>query len=152
VRAWALAAALAGIVVALDQATKQAVIAHVRPNSPVDLIFGFHLANVRNKGVAFGLLAGGEGLVLALTLGALGLLIAYFAFDVARPHLWAAVGLVVGGALANLVDRVRVGYVIDFVDPPLWPAFNLADVAIVLGVVLLVLAHHSQARAHGRPG
>jgi signal peptidase II len=147
-----LATALAGIVVALDQATKQVVITHVRPSSPVDLVFGFHLANVRNKGVAFGLLAGGEGLVLALTLGALGLLIVYFAFDVRRPGLWAAVGLVVGGALANLADRVRVGFVIDFVDPPLWPAFNLADVAIVLGVVMLVLAHHSPSRTHGRLG
>lgn len=144
--------ALAGAVVALDQATKQAVVAHVRPSSPVDLGLGFHLANVRNEGVAFGLLAGGEGLVLAMTLGALALLLAYFAFDIRRPGLWLAVGLVVGGALGNLADRVRDGFVIDFVDPPLWPAFNLADVAIVVGVVMLVLVHQSPSRAHGRLG
>jgi signal peptidase II len=150
-RAWALAGALTGIVVAADQAAKQLVVSNLRPHETLDVALGFQIANVRNDGVAFGLLAGGEALVLGLTLGALALLFAYFAFDARRPGLWGAVGLVAGGAVGNLADRVRTGFVIDFIDPPFWPAFNLADVAIVLGVAVLVLVHRPPQRAHGLP-
>ena len=140
-RAWALALATAGIVVALDQATKQAAIDRVGDGGPVRLIFGFKLSNVRNDGIAFGLLEqAGDAAVVALTLGALSMMVAYFAAHASRPDLWLAVGLTVGGALGNLADRVRIGAAIDFIDPPLWPAFNLADIAIVVGVALLVLA------------
>lgn len=140
VRAWSWALALTGGVVALDQLTKQLAVSNIERGEPVDVIFGFELANVRNKGVAFGLLAGGEVPVLLLTLAAIGLLVLYFGLHAHRPGLWAAVGLVSGGALGNLADRVRAGSVIDFLDPPVWPAFNVADVAIVAGVALLVLA------------
>jgi signal peptidase II len=138
-RAWAWALALAGGVVAADQMSKQLVAAHVAPGAPVDVLFGFELSNVRNKGVAFGLLAGGETPVLAITLGVLALLLVYFALNARRAGLWIAIGLLAGGALGNLADRVRIGAVIDFLDPPLWPSFNLADVSIVLGVALLAL-------------
>jgi signal peptidase II len=136
---WAWAVALAGAVVALDQAAKQLAVSNIESGDPVELVFGIQIANVQNKGVAFGLLAGGEGLVLALTLAALAALLSYFAFNPTRPDLWLAVGLLTGGALGNLADRVRAGAVIDFVDVPLWPTFNLADVAIVTGVAALVL-------------
>jgi signal peptidase II len=140
-RAWARALAVAGIVVALDQATKQIAVRNVAPGDPVDVMFGFKISNVRNDGIAFGLLNGaGDALVLALTIGALSMLVAYFATHATRPDLWLATGLVVGGALGNLADRIRIGAAIDFLDPPLWPAFNLADVAIVAGVALLVFA------------
>jgi signal peptidase II len=138
-QAWSWALALAGAVVALDQITKQLALAHITRGEPVDILFGFELAKVRNEGVAFGLLAGGRVLVLALTLGAIALLATYFTFHAGRPGLWAAVGLVSGGALGNLADRLRSGSVIDFLDPPVWPAFNLADVAIVAGVALLAI-------------
>jgi signal peptidase II len=96
---------------------------------------------VRNDGIAFGMLAGAsDAVVIALTLGALCLLVGYFGLNTARPDLWLSVGLVVGGALGNLADRARIGAAIDFLDPPLWPAFNIADIAIVVGVGLLVLA------------
>jgi signal peptidase II len=138
-RAWARALAVAGIVVALDQATKQIAVRNVAPGDPVDVIFGFKISNVRNDGIAFGLLNGaGDALVLALTIGALSMLVAYFATHATRPDLWLATGLVVGGALGNLADRIRIGAAIDFLDPPLWPAFNLADIAIVAGVGLFV--------------
>jgi signal peptidase II len=137
--AWARAVAVAGLIVAADQITKQLVVDHVEPARPVELIFGFEISNVRNSGIAFGLLGGSsDAVVLALTLGALALLLAYFAAHANRPELWLPVGLVVGGALGNLADRVRIGAAIDFLDPPLWPAFNLADVAIVAGVGLFV--------------
>jgi signal peptidase II len=113
----------------------------VGDGGPIDLILGFKLSNVRNDGIAFGLLEGaGDAAVVALTLGALGMMVAYFAAHASRPDLWLAVGLTVGGALGNLADRVRIGAAIDFIDPPLWPAFNLADIAIVVGVGLLVFA------------
>jgi signal peptidase II len=131
--------AVLGAVVALDQLTKQIADANVSPGDPREVLFGFQLANVRNKGVAFGLLTGGKTTVLILTLGALVLLLGYFAVSTTRPNLWLAVGLVGGGALGNLADRIRIGAVIDFLDPPLWPAFNVADISIVGGVVLLVL-------------
>ena len=140
-RAWARALATTGIVVAVDQVTKQIAIRHVGDEGPVELIFGFKLSNVRNDGIAFGLLEGaGEAAVIALTLGALSMLVAYFGAHATRPDLWLAVGLAVGGALGNLADRVRIGAAIDFIDPPLWPAFNIADISIVIGVALLVYA------------
>jgi len=64
----------------------------------------------------------------------------WFAVDPARPGMWLAVGLLAGGALGNLADRARADAVTDFIDPPIWPTFNLADVAITLGAIVLVLA------------
>jgi len=74
-----------------------------------------------------------------ITMAALALVAAYFALDPSRPGLWAGIGLLSGGALGNLADRLREGSVIDFLDPPAWPAFNVADVAIVAGIATIVL-------------
>jgi signal peptidase II len=135
--AWALACA--SIVMALDQIAKQAAIAVIEPGHPKQIIFGIDLTNVRNRGVAFGLLGGGGDLVVVVTVATIAFLLLYFAFHASRPGLWLVVALVVGGALGNLADRVRIGAAIDFIDPPLWPAFNLADIAIVGGVAWLAL-------------
>lgn len=133
-------ATCAGVLVA-DQATKQIAIAELAGHAPVDLPLGFELDYVTNSGIAFGLFGGGEGLVIAITLVALSLLFIWFSRDPTRPGLWPAVGLLAGGALGNLADRLRDGAVVDFIDPPRWPAFNLADVAITLGVALLLLVY-----------
>jgi signal peptidase II len=145
-RAWVRAAALAAAVVVLDQATKQLASSALDSGEQVSLLFGFELADVRNTGIAFGLLADGQGLVIAVTLGALALVVGWFALDPARPGMWVAIGLLVGGAIGNLADRVREDEVIDFFDPPLWPAFNLADVAIVAGIATLLLIQMGVAR------
>jgi signal peptidase II len=137
--AWAWALACASFVMAADQVTKQIAVAAVDPGHPEQIIFGIDLTNVRNSGVAFGLFGGGGDAVVVVTIATIGLLLAYFALHARRPGLWLVVGLVVGGALGNLADRVRIGAAIDFLDPPLWPAFNLADVAIVGGVAWLAL-------------
>jgi signal peptidase II len=137
---WLLALSCASLVMTLDQVTKQIAVALVSPGQPVEIIFGLELANVRNRGVAFGLLGGGGAGVVVITLATMALLLAYFALHARRPGLWLIVGLVVGGALGNLADRVRIGAAIDFLDPPLWPAFNLADVAIVGGVAWLAIS------------
>jgi signal peptidase II len=123
----------------LDQVTKQIAIAAIEPGHPQQIIFGIDLTNVRNRGVAFGLLGEGGELVVIITVATIAFLLVYFAFHASRPGLWLVVGLVVGGALGNLADRVRIGAAIDFIDPPLWPAFNLADIAIVGGVAWLAL-------------
>jgi signal peptidase II len=138
-RSWCWALVCASVVMAVDQITKQAAVAATDPGHPRQIIFGIDLTNVRNRGVAFGLLGGGGDLVVIVTVATIVLLLGYFALRTTRPGLWLVVGLVTGGALGNLADRVRIGAAIDFIDPPLWPAFNLADVAIVGGVAWLAL-------------
>jgi signal peptidase II len=132
--------AVAGLVVAADQASKAAIVSGLEVGERVDLFAGIDLERVTNSGVAFGLLSdASDGIVLAVTLAALALVLGWFATDAVRPHLWIGVGLLTGGALGNLADRVRDGAVTDFIDPPLWPAFNLADISITAGVLVLVL-------------
>jgi len=138
VRAWRLAGVVAGAVVVVDQATKQIVVSSVERGSRRNVFLGLDLTYVRNKGVAFGALGGGGTLVTALTVAAVVLLALYFAYHTSMPYLWLPFGAVAGGALANLADRARDGAVIDFLDPILWPAFNVADVSIVLGILGLL--------------
>jgi signal peptidase II len=138
VRAWRLAALVTGAVVLLDQATKQIVIATLERGEHRNVFLGLDITYVRNKGVAFGALGGGGALVTALTIAAVTLLALYFALHTEKPWLWLPFGMVAGGALGNLADRARDGAVIDFLDPVLWPAFNLADVSIVVGILGLL--------------
>jgi signal peptidase II len=137
-RGLALAAATCGLVVALDQATKQLAIASVELGTSTDVFFGLDISNSRNTGIAFGVFAGGGVIVALLITVSLTLLIGYFALHAATPLLWLPVGMLVGGALGNLADRAREGAVIDFIDPVAWPAFNLADTSIVIGVLALL--------------
>jgi len=136
--AWLRAVAAALVVLALDQATKQLVVHSLERGESRNVFFGIELTNVRNKGVAFGAFGGGGVPVTLLTIAAVGFLIAYFALHVRRPWLWLPVGMVAGGAFGNLFDRFRQGSVTDFIDPMLWPAFNVADMAIVLGILALL--------------
>jgi signal peptidase II len=134
----AAAIATAGVVVALDQATKQLVVANIERGEQVDIFLGLDLTNTRNTGVAFGAFEG-AGLLVAILIGlSLALLVGYFALHRDMPLLWLPVGLLLGGALGNLADRARDGAVIDFIDPVAWPAFNLADACIVIGVAMLL--------------
>lgn len=145
-RAWCLAGALCGLVVVADQAAKAAVEANLFPGEQVDVLGPLQLTLSHNRGVAFGL-AGGGGpvlvLVAALALGVIGYL---FARSATRPGMWVAAGLLAGGALGNLADRVRADEVTDYVDVGAWPAFNLADVAITLGVLLLAFLYFRDER------
>ena len=137
-RAWRFAGATAALVVAADQILKQIVVSSIERGEERDVFFGIDLTYVRNEGVAFGALGDGGTLVVVLTAAALALLTLYFALNAGRPVLWLPAGAVAGGALGNLADRAREGAVIDYVDPVLWPAFNLADAAIVLGILGLL--------------
>jgi signal peptidase II len=146
VQGLARAVATAGVVVALDQITKQIAVSSIERGDQVNVFIGLDFTNTRNTGVAFGAFEGG-GLIVALLIGiSLGLLLLYFAFHADTPLLWLPVGMLVGGALGNLADRAREGAVIDFIDPVAWPAFNVADSCIVIGVLLLLYV------VEGRPG
>ena len=102
------------------------------------------LVNVRNEGVAFGIDAGGQTLVIVLIALALLALVLYFARHTSKPYMWLPVGLLLGGALGNIIDRLREGAVVDFLKLPAWPAFNLADVAITIGVLSLIYVLESK--------
>jgi signal peptidase II len=134
----AAALATAGLVVAVDQATKQMAVTRLERGEEVEVFFGLDLTNARNTGVAFGAFEGGGAVVAILIALALALLVGYFAVHRDRPWLWLPVGLLLGGALGNLADRAREGAVIDFIDPVAWPAFNVADALIVVGVLGLL--------------
>jgi signal peptidase II len=142
---WARALATLGLVVLADQATKQLADSHLDRGESVNVFLGIDLTNTRNKGVAFGALGDAGSVVAVLIAAALVLLVGYFAVNAAKAWLWLPVGLLLGGALGNLADRARGGGVIDFVDPILWPVFNLADVAIVVGVFGLLYVVDRQA-------
>jgi signal peptidase II len=143
-RAWRLAGALCGLVVVLDQGAKALVEAHLVPGEHVDIAGPLGLTLVHNRGVAFGLASGGGTALIALTVAALAFVGVLFARSPTRPGMWVAVGLLAGGALGNLADRVRAGAVTDYIDFLSWPPFNLADVAITLGVVVLALCYLSE--------
>jgi signal peptidase II len=154
----ALASALAGkrgyllvsaVVLALDQWTKWLVETRVPLHSSREILPGVHLSHVRNRGVAFGLFdSGGEAaatVALALFgIAALALVAYYFVRSAPsqRRLLWA-LSLVLGGAVGNLIDRIASGAVTDFVGVYLgsyrWPDFNVADSAISIGLVLLIV-------------
>jgi signal peptidase II len=140
-RAWRLAAAVCGVAVGADQSAKALVEANLVAGERVDVLGPFALTLVHNRGVAFGLASGGGWILIALTVVALLFVLALFARDPERPGMWIAVGLLAGGALGNLADRVRADAVTDYVDVLSWPPFNLADVAITAGVVLLGLSY-----------
>lgn len=154
VTAWAHAGAVLAVVMGLDQVTKQVAVASLDSAGPVNVFFGVDLNLVRNRGIAFGALSGGGWPVTVLTVVALAILFGYFVRHAGRPGLWLPVGALFGGALGNLADRARDGTVIDFIDPALWPSFNLADTAIVLGVLglLYVVDGPRPEDAPKRPG
>jgi signal peptidase II len=137
-RAWRLAGVVAALVVVADQALKQMVVSSIERGHSENVFFGIDITYVRNHGVAFGALGGGGSLIVVLTAAALLGLAVYFALNARRAALWLPVGMVAGGALGNLADRARDGSVIDYLDPSLWPAFNLADAAIVIGILALL--------------
>jgi len=144
-QAWRLAGAFAAAVVVLDQAAKAAIEASLFPGEEVTVLGPIDLTLSHNSGVAFGLASGGG---LRLVLGtALALLVVGYLFwrDPTRPGMWVAAGLLAGGALGNLADRLRADAVTDFIAIGAWPAFNLADVAVTLGVLTLAFAYLREA-------
>jgi signal peptidase II len=131
-----------------DQLTKRAVEGSITPGEEHKLLPGIELVNTRNRGVAFGFLPGSHTAVTVLIGVALVALLVYFARHATSPLIWLPTGMLIGGAVGNIIDRVREGAVTDFVKLPLgWPPFNLADASITLGILLLFLqVEHARHR------
>jgi signal peptidase II len=138
--AWLRATAVAAIVVVLDQVSKQLVRNSLPLGGASDAVPGLlRIVYTTNSGVAFSELTGSVVMVTVLACVVLALLLAFFARFARRRLLWLATGMIAGGALGNLIDRLRLGAVTDFIKLPDWPAFNVADSAITIGVIALVL-------------
>lgn len=150
---WLRAALVLVLVVAADQLSKHAVNADIAQGEERKLFPGVELVNTRNHGVAFGFLPGSHTIVTGLIAIALIALLVYFALHSREPLVWLPTGMLLGGAIGNVLDRVRSGSVTDFVKLPLgWPPFNLADMSITLGVLLLFLViDHARRVAQRAP-
>ncbi|WP_245803262.1 signal peptidase II [Acuticoccus yangtzensis] len=140
---WPLGLGIAGAAFLADQLTKHLVLANAAAILPaVPIVPGLNLVLVRNTGVTFGFLADLPAWTLAAFAGAVVIWLAVWLRRSGSPLTSVTLGLMIGGALGNTLDRVRFAGVTDFIDVYLgryhWPAFNLADVAIVSGVLLLV--------------
>lgn len=140
-----LAVGVAAIIA--DQVTKQIVVSQLALGDSVHLAGPLDIRHVTNPGIAFGLFSSWATIVTVLTAVAVLWMLFYFARAGARhPVLPVALGLLIGGSFANLIDRLRLGHVTDFIDLRFWPAFNLADTFIVVGVAVLLAALVSSER------
>ena len=143
----ALAGLTAVAVLVIDQAVKVAVRGSLQPGEEREVLGSVvQLTYVRNTGVAFGQLSGNGALVALLVAAAVGILLWYFLTHLDTPWIWLPAGMVVGGALGNVIDRIGQGAVTDYVKLPGWPSFNVADVTITGGVILMVVVAALHAR------
>ena len=129
------------LILVADQYTKLAIQQDMFLGQSIPLIHGFfHLTYIRNTGGAFGIMRNSTNLFIVISVIVI-IFIIYFLFKEKNKDALILVfsALVLGGALSNLIDRIRLGYVIDFLDFLVWPVFNIADAAISIGVALLVL-------------
>jgi signal peptidase II len=136
-------------VVAADQLVKALVTASLERGEQRDLVAGVKLVNTRNTGVAFGQLQGGGVVVAILIAVAVVALLVYVSRNAQRRWIWLPAGLLLGGAIGNVVDRLREGAVVDFLKLPHWPAFNVADTAITIGVLALLVVMERGDGARG---
>jgi signal peptidase II len=146
---------IAGIVVVLDQIIKAIVVYSMRMGVSTDILGSVvRLTRTQNSGAAFGLFKDGR-IAFIIVSAAASIAIILFRREIAKMRQWerASFGLILGGAVGNLIDRIRVGSVVDFLDIGIdslrWPAFNVADSAITVGVT--ILAFHLIFLAHPHP-
>ncbi|MGA3362717.1 MAG: signal peptidase II [Solirubrobacteraceae bacterium] len=137
-RASRRAAVVVAAVLVVDQLTKQLVRSSIALGESRHLLPGITLVRAQNSGIAFSLFTGSEAGVIVVAVLVLTAVLTYFAFHREQRWMWLACGLIVGGALGNLIDRLRLGMVTDFIKLPDWPAFNVADASITIGVVGLL--------------
>ena len=147
---WLRAALVVVLVVLADQLSKRAVEHSIVQGEERKLFPGVQLVNTRNHGIAFGFLPGSDVAVTILIGVALLALLVYFALHSHAKLIWLPTGMLIGGAIGNVADRLRSGSVTDFIKLPLgWPPFNLADVSITLGVLILFLVIDHARHARG---
>lgn len=154
---WRAFTIIAVAVLVLDQVTKLIIRATMNPRESHEILPGFSITRVTNRGIAFGLFPGRQAAVAILTVVALcGIIIAIVALMSRHRGVATGGGLLMGGSLGNLLDRLIHGGVTDFLDPARWPAFNLADIAIVSGAALIALGllspdHHAKRDGESPP-
>jgi signal peptidase II len=152
-RQWLGLVAVCAAAIVADQVTKWVVARTLALNDAVEVVGPFQIHHVKNTGIAFGLFSGRIPVVIFLTALVVGAMVMFFARSAQRhPLITVALGLVLGGSMSNLFDRVRYGHVTDFLDFDYWPAFNLADTFIVAGVGLLFLSLVAADRTSARLG
>ena len=131
---------LSAVVVLVDQATKYWIASRMETGESSPVIAGvFHITYILNAGAAFGILENKTWFFVAVALLLIcGVIYIYPRLPANKPFLKLGAGLLTGGAIGNLIDRIRIGYVVDFFDFRIWPIFNIADICIVCGVACLV--------------
>ncbi len=139
-----LTAVVTVVVIVLDQVVKRAMVEGLGPSAADHRweLVGRFLAfeYVENTGAAFGMFAGRVWLVSVLAIGVAALFVVLIATRLdGNPMNQVAIGLILGGAAGNMIDRIRLGYVIDYIAVGIWPKFNVADSAITLGVAMVML-------------
>ena len=148
--AWARAGALAAAILVVDQITKLIVRHHVAVGSQDSVFPAVDIVHVKNRGVAFSAFENHVGIVIVLIAAAVAALLVYFARNATRSGIWVPTGMLLGGAIGNVIDRLAIGSVTDFIKLPAWPAFNVADMSITFGV--LALLYVLERRPEGAPG
>ena len=129
---------IALLILILDQTVKLLIVNSLERT--MEIIPGFlYFTFIANTGAGFGILKGQNSLLIFITLIILGLILFYYDRYPKNKLVHYGTSLIIGGALGNLVDRIRVGYVIDFISFSFWPAFNIADSAISIGALLLII-------------
>jgi signal peptidase II len=128
------------VVLLIDQATKWLAFREVEVGESINFLPGVSLSRVENTGIAFGAFSDRPLLVYLLMGTALAILVGFYLRHRARSGLWLATGMLLGGAFGNAIDRISLGYVRDFLSLPHFPSFNVADMAITFGVIILVLS------------
>lgn len=137
--AWTRVGVVLAVVLVADQLVKEIVTSSLDRDQEETIVGGVKIVNVRNTGVAFGQLQDGGAILMVIIAVAVAALLAFFVRHSHERWMWLPTGMLLGGALGNVVDRVREGAVVDFIKLPHWPAFNVADTAITVGVVILLL-------------
>lgn len=130
-----------GLILAIDQVTKMLIKSYMELYQIIDVLGKYvRLRYILNPGIAFGIQFGGRVFFTVFTSIAC-LIILIFLFRLKEDHFWTrmALGLILGGALGNLIDRIVFGQVIDFIEIGPWPIFNVADIAVTFGMVVLIL-------------
>lgn len=140
------AAAVAIAILVVDQLTKRLIVASIEQGQVKTVLPFLDLVYVQNKGVAFSSFSGQPWVVGVLVAVALTALLIWFTRNRTVPYAWVAAGMLAGGAIGNILDRLTVGHVIDFLKPPSFPAFNVADSSIVVGMGVLVLVMELEHR------
>ena len=126
-------------IIILDQATKF-LVSNYSGNLPIEVVKGiFAVVLVRNRGAAFGILQNQTAFFIFIAVAAIIIIIFMLRRNAPGALLKVSLALILGGAVGNLIDRIRFGYVIDFLDFKIWPVFNIADSAVTIGAGLLVL-------------